>query len=81
MKVREIQEALKSYDDEDEVDISVIGYKKNATFQDIKISRRGDQVFFTVPANDDPEGIIDLSLDLLKREYHPFRIGKKRTAV
>ncbi len=68
MSVKNIRDALADFKEDEEIYVAVLGKKKAAVFNHITIGENGKAVQLSTFAKDDPNGVTELAVDVLKEE-------------
>jgi hypothetical protein len=68
MKVKDMRQILGNFDANDDVYIAVLGEHKAAVFNHFTIGENGSAIQLSSFAQDDPDGIADVAIDVLKKE-------------
>lgn len=68
MTVKNIREALASFKEDEEIYVAVLGKEKAAVFNHITIGENGNAIQLSTFAQDDPDGVTEVAMDVLKEE-------------
>jgi len=68
MKIKDMRQILNKFDAEDDVYIAILGEQKAAVFNHFTIGENGSAVQLSSFAKEDPDGIADVAIDVLKHE-------------
>jgi hypothetical protein len=79
MTVKNIREALANFKEDEEIYVAVLGKEKAAVFNHITIGENGDAIQLSTFAQDDPDGVTEVAVDVLKEEkkYHEENLKNK----
>ncbi|MEJ2636089.1 MAG: hypothetical protein P8184_12460 [Calditrichia bacterium] len=68
MTVGDIKKALKSYRDDEDLYVALLGHSKSAVFENVVVGEHSGSVQLSIFADTDTEGVTQVAVDLLSKD-------------